>query len=199
MLFLSDQDARPAGAANPLANLWDNGNDPVAMLKHEMQVRRIGLSQFGLQNIPNTTPLSELENRFMPLYLHHRYQLTAATKMIGGAYYTYAVRSGNGANPATVAEIVPAARQREALQAVLDTIRPSELVIAENIVKLMPPVAYGYGSQRTERFSKRTSPMFDELGAAEIAADLTISGLLEPNRAARTISFNATKQGKPAL
>ena len=28
-LFLSDADARPAGAAHPAANLWDNGADPV--------------------------------------------------------------------------------------------------------------------------------------------------------------------------
>ena len=31
MLFISDDDARPAGAAHPLANLWDNGGDPVAI------------------------------------------------------------------------------------------------------------------------------------------------------------------------
>lgn len=197
MLFLADQDARPAGAAHPLANLWDNGSDPVAMLKHEMQVRRIGLNGFGLLNLPNGTPLSELENRFMPLYLHHRYQLTAATKMIGGAYYTYAVRSSNGPSPASVVEVVPAARQREALQAVLDTLRPEELVISDTILKLLPPVAYGYNSGRTERFAKRTSPMFDEIGSAEIAADLVISGLLEPNRAARTIGFNARDRANP--
>ena len=40
LLFLSDADARPAGAAHPLANLWDNGDDPVASLRHEMKVRR---------------------------------------------------------------------------------------------------------------------------------------------------------------
>lgn len=197
MLFLSDQDARPAGAANPLANLWDNGSDPIVTLKHEMQVRRIGLNQFGLQNIPEGTPLSELENRFLPLYLHHRYQLTAAMKEIGGAYYTYAVRAGNGPKPATVAQIVPAARQREALQAVLETIKPEELVISDNIAGLLPPLAFGYGSERSERFAKRTSPMFDEIGAAEIAADGAISGLLEPNRAARTISFNARDRNNP--
>lgn len=197
MLFLSDQDARPASAANPLANLWDNGSDPVAMLRHEMQVRRIGLNQFGLQNIPEGTPLSELESRFMPLYLHHRYQLTAATKMIGGAYYTFAVRGPRGPNPPTVAEIVPAAKQREALQAVLETFKPEELTIADNIVGLLPPVANGFGSERTERFTKRTNPMFDEIGAAEIAADLAISGLLEPNRAGRTISYNARDRANP--
>ncbi|MGD9563160.1 MAG: zinc-dependent metalloprotease [Pyrinomonadaceae bacterium] len=197
MLFLSDNDARPAGAAHPLANLWDNGNDPVAMLRHEMQVRRIGLDNFGLRNVPTGTPLSELENRFLPLYLHHRYQLTAATKMIGGAYYTYAVRSESGPKPTTVVEIVPAARQREALRAVLDTLKPDELVISDTILNLLPPTAYGYGSQRSERFSKRTSPMFDEIGAAEIAADLAISGLIEPNRAARMISFNARDRANP--
>ncbi len=197
MLFLTDQDARPASGANPLATLWDNGSDPVATLRHEMQVRRMGLNQFGIENIPEGTPLSELENRFMPLYLHHRYQLNAATKEIGGAYYTFAVRSKNGPSPATVADIVPAAKQREALTVVLETISPEELVIDDKILKLLPPLAYGYGSQRSERFSKRTNPMFDEIGAAEIAADMTISGLLEPNRAARTISYNARDRANP--
>ncbi|HEY6332924.1 MAG TPA: DUF5117 domain-containing protein [Blastocatellia bacterium] len=52
MLYLTDEDARPAGAANPLANLWDNGADPVAMLRHEMEVRRIGLAALGLAMFP---------------------------------------------------------------------------------------------------------------------------------------------------
>jgi hypothetical protein len=197
MLFISDQDARPAGAAHPLANLWDNGPDPVAMLRHEMEVRRIGIREFGLQNISTGAPLSELENKFLPLYLHHRYQLTAAIKHIGGAYYTYSVRDGSSAKPGTVAEVVPAAKQREALQAALMTIEPAELVVSDSILKLLPPVAYGYDSQRSELFSKRTSPMFDEIGAAEIAADLAISGLLEPSRAARTISYNARNKANP--
>ena len=67
MLYLTDQDARPFGAANPLANLWDNGDDPVQMLRHEMEVRRIGLAQFGLGNIPTGTPLSLLEAKLLPL------------------------------------------------------------------------------------------------------------------------------------
>ncbi len=52
LLFLSDADARPAGAAHPLANLWDNGDDPVASLRHEMKVRAIGLERFGLEQPP---------------------------------------------------------------------------------------------------------------------------------------------------
>ena len=197
LLFLADQDARPAGAANPLANLWDNGPDPVAMLNHEMQVRRIGLNQFGLQNIPNGTPLSELENQFLPLYLHHRYQLTAAVKTLGGVYYTFAVRTQNSPDPGVVNQIVPATRQREALAAALDTIRTEELVISDNILKLIPPTAYGYRSGRSELFAKRTNPIFDPIGAAEIAADMTISALLEPSRAARLVDFNARNRANP--
>lgn len=197
MLYLSDQDARPNSAANPLANLWDNGPDPVAMLKHEMQVRRIGLDQFGPQNIPTGAPMSELENKFLPLYLHHRYQLTAAVKTLGGVYYTFAVRSEKGPIPANVADPVPAVKQREALTVVLETIKPEELVIPDSIIKLLPPVAYGYGSGRSELFAKRTSPIFDSTGAAEIAADMAISGMLEPNRAARMIVQNARYKDSP--
>ena len=197
MLFLSDGDARPANAADPRANLWDNGPDPVAMLKHEMQVRRIGLNQFGIQNIANGAPMSELENKFLPLYLHHRYQLTAAIKSIGGIYYTFAVRTENGPIPSQVREIVPAQRQRDALQAALNTIKPEELVISDKILDLIPPMAYGYRSERSELFAKHTTPVFDPIGAAEIAADLAISGLLEPSRAARTIDFNARNRANP--
>jgi len=197
MLFISDADARPASAAHPLANLWDNGSDPVAMLKHEMEVRRIGLEQFGLKNIAAGTPLSELENKFLPLYLHHRYQLTAATKSLGGVYYTYAVRTENTTNPIQIQEIVSPEKQREALQAVLDTIKPEELVISDNILKLIPPTAFNYNSGRAELFAKRTNPVFDALGAAEIAADMAIGGLLEPNRAARLIDFNSRDKANP--
>jgi hypothetical protein len=36
LLFLSDEDARPAGSAHPMAHLWDNGRDPVAALQQTL-------------------------------------------------------------------------------------------------------------------------------------------------------------------
>jgi hypothetical protein len=197
MLYISDSDARPAGAANPLANLWDNGSDPVAMLDHEMRVRRIGLNEFSIENIPVGAPMSELENKFLPLYLHHRYQLTAAIKSLGGVYYTYAVRDGGSPRPALVTENVTPQTQRKALEAILRSIHPSELTISENTLKMMPPTADGYRSGRSEVFAKRTAPVFDPVGAAEIAADMAISGLLEPNRAARMINQNSRNKLSP--
>ena len=197
MLFISDADSRPAGAAHPLSNLWDNGSDPIAMLRHEMEVRRIGLSQFGLNSVPVGTPLSLLEAKLLPLYLHHRYQLQAAVKSVGGVNYTYAVKTGSGANPGKVQEIVPPKRQREALAAVLETIDIEALAIPSRILDMIPPRAFGYEGGTTELFSRRTAPTFDPVAAATIAADIAIGGLLDPNRAARLIDFHARNGANP--
>jgi len=169
----------------------------VGYLRHEMLVRRIGLSQFGLNSIPAGTPLSELEAKLIPLYLHHRYQLVSALKSVGGMYFTYAVKTGAGISPNRYREIVAPERQREALTAVLDTIKPEELAMPETILKLLPPRADGYNNGTGEYFQKRTEPVFDSIGAAMIAADLAISGLLEPSRAARMIEFNALDKKYP--
>src|SRR5687767_16011654 len=109
-----------------------------------MEVRRIALAQFGLANIAAGTPLSLLEAKFLPLYLHHRYQLQAAVKSVGGFNYTYAVKTAAGTSPAEVQQVVPAARQREALAAVLDTIKVEELAVPPRILQLIPPRAFGY-------------------------------------------------------
>jgi len=197
MLFISDADARPAGAAHPLASLWDNGDDSIAMLRHEMEVRRIGLADFGLANVPGGTPLSMLEAKLLPLYLHHRYQLQAAVKSLGGIYYTYAVKTDAGPSPARVAEIVPAARQREALAAVLETIKAETLAVPPRLLELIPPRAFGYEGGTTELFGRRTGPVFDPIGAATIAADVAVSGLLQPQRAARLVEFHARERANP--
>ncbi len=189
LLFLSDDDARPAGAAHPMASLWDNGPDPVAMLRHEMKVRRIALANFGLGNLAEGAPLSDLEAKFLPLYLHHRYQLLAAVKTLGGVEYTNAVKGATGPSPSKVAVIVPADRQKEALKAILETLDPEELMIPPRILDLIPPTAFGHEGGTAELFTKRTGPTFDPLAAATVAADLAISALLQPQRAARLIEF----------
>jgi len=161
-------------------------------------VRRIALAQFGLANVTAGTPLSLLEAKFLPLYLHHRYQLQAAVKTVGGLYYTYAVKTNAGTtSPAEVQQIVPAARQREALAAVLDTIKVDELAIPPRILRLIPPRAFGYEGGTQELFAKRTDPVFDPVAAAVISADLAVSRLLEPRRAARLIQFHALDRANP--
>ncbi len=193
MRYLTDQDARPDGAAHPLAALWDNGADPIATLRHEIEVRRIGLDTFGEPVVGPGEPLASAEEVLVPLYLHHRYQLKAAIHSIGGADYSFALR-GDGQTPVVV---VPGARQREALGAALETLSPSFLAIPERVLALIPPRAYGMASGET--FANRTNPTLDPLGAAAVAADFTVSLLLQPERMARLVEFHSRSQEYPGL
>ena len=176
-LFVSDPHSRPASGAHPLGSVWDNGADPVEMLRHEIEVRRIALEQFGQGNLKAGEPLSKLEEILLPLYLHHRYQLEAAAKSIGGVHFTY----GSIAPPRPV----PATEQREALDAVMATLEPAFLEIPKRIRELIPPPSYAHGDANTELFPRRTDPTFDPIAAAMTSADLTVSALLAPERAAR--------------
>jgi hypothetical protein len=176
-LFVSDPHSRPVSGAHPLGSVWDNGADPVATLRHEIEVRRIALGQFGMGNLRAGDPLSSLEEVLLPLYLHHRYQLEAAAKSIGGVSFTYGATDPPRA--------VPAAQQREALAAVMETLEPSFLEIPKRIRDLIPPPSYAWGDANTELFPRRTDPTFDPIAAAMTAADVTISALLDPARAAR--------------
>lgn len=185
MLFLTDQDARPASACEPRANLWDNGADVVAALRHEMDVRRIALGHFGIASVPERAPASELERRYLLLYLHHRYQLAATVKAVGGVRYAFALRAGSGASPDELPKPVEPETQRSALAAVLGTIDPAFLATPDRILSLLAPTAYGYDQGTAEHFSGRTGPTFDPLSATEISAALTLAALLEPARAAR--------------
>jgi hypothetical protein len=199
MLFLSDDDARPAGAADPLASLWDNGGDATAMLDHEMQVRRIAIDRFDIRVLGDGEPLSLLQSRFLPLYLHHRYQLDAAVKTVGGVHYTFSVKDGGAPLPAVAQAIIAPADQRRALAAVLATIDPAALAVPPRLLALIPPSAYGFSGGRLEDFEKRTTPTFDPIGAATIAADLAVSALLEPHRAARLVDFHARARENPGF
>lgn len=199
MLFIDDGDARAVSTAHPLASVWDNGADPIATLRHEMEVRRIGLKGFGLKSISVGQPMSALEAKLLPLYLHHRYQTVSAAKSLGGLYFTYAMKTANGPSPAKFREVVPAAKQREALKAVLDTIKPEELALPQNLLDLIPPVATGFEGGTSEYFSRRTDPAFDPLAAAAIATDISLGALLDPNRAARLIQFHSENPANPDL
>jgi hypothetical protein len=197
MLFIKDADARPVSAAHPMASVWDSPGDPVNMLRHEIEVRRIALEQFGLRNLALGEPLSSLEEKLVPLFLHHRFQLEAAAKSIGGVYYTYAVKEKGAIVPPEVRRIVPPARQRDAINAVMSTLDPSFLQIPQRIIDLIPPRAYGYERGTAELFEKRTTPVFDPIAAAMSSADITLGALLDPRRAARMDQFHTENATNP--
>jgi hypothetical protein len=194
LFILSDADARPAGAAHPLANLWDNGSDPVEALADTLAVRRIALDRFGESAVPEGTPLAELEEVLVPLYLHHRYQLQAAVKVIGGLDYTYALR-GDGQDPTA---FIPAARQLRALEVVLSVLDPATLDLPESVLAQIPPRPPEFERTR-ELFQGRTDPVLDPLGAAATAADMVVTALLQPERAARLVDFHRRDVMQPGF
>jgi hypothetical protein len=194
LYFITDDDARPLGSAHPHAHLWDNGPDPAAELDRVLTVRAAALRQFGVNAIPVGTPMSQLADVLVPLYLMHRYQTEAAVKEIGGLDYRYALR-GDGQE---VTAIVSAADQRKAIAAVLRTLTPETLTLPEPLLKLLPPVAPGYPRTR-ESFAAFTGLTFDPVAAAESAGDLTLTLLFDPQRASRLVEYHARDAANPSL
>ena len=194
LIFLTDQDARPQGSANPQTHLWDNGVDAVDELNRIMHVRAIALNDFSEDKIRYGTPMSSLEEVLVPVYLIHRYQVEAVSKVLGGLKYTYALR-GDGQ---LVTEIVSPREQRRALDALLSTITPKALALPERILRLIPPRAFGYPRAR-ETFKSHTGVTFDPLTAAESAVQITVDQILNPQRAARLVDYHARDGQNPGL
>ncbi len=94
--------------------------------------------------------MAEIEDTLVPLYLLHRYQTEAAAKEVGGLNYRYALR-GDGQ---MVTEIVSAANQQKALDALLKTLAPTTLTLPESLLKILPPRPPGY-PRTLESFRRR--------------------------------------------
>jgi len=186
MVFVTDADARAVSSAHPYAHLWDNGADPADELDRLLTVRAAALARFGENAIRFGTPLAQLEDTLVPLYLLHRYQVDAAATEIGGLEYRYQVRGDGAPGPA----IVNAEVQRHALTAVLKTLSPEFLTLPEPLLRLLPPRPPGLPVSR-DSFPARTQPAFDPIMSAECAADLTLAALFNPQRAARLIEYGA--------
>jgi hypothetical protein len=194
LTFIPDQDARPTGGAHPQAHLWDNGGDAAAELDRMMQVRRAALARFGENVIRRGMPLALMEETFVPLYLHHRYQVEAAVKLVGGQSYTYALR-GDGQDPPRA---IPAATQEQALRSLLGTLRPADLAVPDRLLQLLPPRPAGFDRTR-ELFDRETGLVFDAIRPAATAADVTVSLLFDSQRAARLVQQSALDSGLPSL
>jgi hypothetical protein len=194
LLYITDEDSRPAGSAHPRAHLWDNGPDAADELVRIMKIRAAALARFGENAIPLGAPLSQLQDTLAPLYLMHRYQTEAAIKEIGGLDYRYQLRGDGQANAAIVAP----QEQAKALRAVVMTLSPDFLTLPEKLLVLLPPRPPGF--ERTpESLPAATGLTFDPIAAAESSADLTLATLFNAQRAARIIEYHARVNGAPDL
>jgi hypothetical protein len=182
------------GYTHPASHQWDDGSDPIAALNNLMKVRRQVLDRFSEKAIVKDAPMATLEEVLVPIYLLHRYQIEAVAKSIGGLYFTHAIKN-DGQAPT---KMVDPAQQWSAFDALMATVTPEALALPEALITKIPPRPTGYPSS-TENFPGYTGPTFDPIAAAETAANETIKSLLNAERAARLIEFNARDEKQPGF
>lgn len=195
LYFLTDQDARPEGSAHPQTHLWDNGVSAVAELKRISEVRKVTLANFDERKLPKGTPMSSLEEVFVPMYMFHRFQVEGASKVLAGVNYRFSVKGEKDLNTLPVS----GKEQREALAALLQTIQPDFLKVPDAVLKLTPPRAFGYPANPRETFKRRTGLVFDPLGPPEAAAGMTLRMLLNPERLSRLVIQSSIDASLPSL
>jgi hypothetical protein len=179
---------------NPNVDQWNNGVDTAEELNRLLTLRRAALSRFGENAVKAGTPMAGIEEVLVPVYLHHRYATESAATAIGGQEYIYALR-GDGREPV---KWVPAARQNSALEALMLTLRPSELALSPALIAKIPPRPSGLGRTR-ELFPRQTGGAFDPIAPAMVAADITIGSILTADRAARLVAQRAMDSALPGL
>jgi hypothetical protein len=193
-VFIADSDARAQGGSHPKAHLWDNGKDPIQSLNDVLKVRQVALKNFGIHTIKTGEELFKLEQILTPIYMFHRYQTEAASKLIAGIDYRYASKGEVNIEN----KMVDGKIQKLALNALIKTLQADQLAVPESILKLLlPPPEASFRNR--EHFTSRTGLNFDALGAAEVAARDTLKLLLNSQRANRLIEQHARNNSIPSL
>lgn len=177
LLYITDSDARPINGANASAHLWDNGDDIIKELEDLYKIRAYAIENFGANTIKSGKPLSELEKYIVPLYLLHRYQIEATSKLIGGYEYSYSLK---GDQVMKFAERVDVQKQEKALDVILNSLTEEFFQPSLN-GDLIPPNVPGYGKTR-ESIRGNKGPIFDEHALMTASAKHTFSLLLTPER-----------------
>jgi len=190
MRFIADDE-------HPSSTQWDNGADPVAELAHVLEVRDIALKRFGLNNIPKGAPVADLRRVFVPVYLFHRYQVDAVVKQVGGVDYGYPV-SGGGLEQA---KPIPAADQRRALKALSQTLAPERLDVPDELSGLLSQGQAATPDRQfeIEVFETQGGPVFDPMGAAVVASDMTLRQLVEAPRLNRVLEQHRRDPGQVSV
>lgn len=148
-------------------------------LTRVLDVRRIGLSNFGPDRLAEGQPTSLYQDVLIPLFFMHRYQVEAVAKMIGGRWYEHSLVGDGRAAP----EVVPATRQRLALQLLLESLATTSEVPSHVTALLVPQTIVA--GRRREAFVGRASPMFDPVAMGEASMRFTLLAILQPERLER--------------
>jgi hypothetical protein len=183
---------------DPRWNRYDDGADPAQYLRDVMAQRKVLLAGYGPEVLKTGESFEDLRGiRLWMVYLHHRWAIDSGVRYIGGMYENLTVKGEN--IPPT--EIVPAAKQKEILGLLLDTLTPENLAIPEKVMVSLGSGGGEGGARRSnlEDFTVSTGYAFDQLSAARTVAGLVFDQLFESDKAARLISFADRQPGALTL
>lgn len=177
-------------STDPRWNRYDDLADPAEYLRQTIAQRKVLMKDYGPNVLKPGEPYGNLRGiRLWMVYLHHRWAIDTGVRYIGGMYQNIVVK-GETLPPT---EIVPAAKQREILSLLLDTLDPASLEIPETILASLTTAVENtprpVSGPDLENFEMATGYAFDHLSAARTVAGLVFQQLFEPDKAARLISF----------
>lgn len=178
---------------DPRWNRYDDLASPTQYLRETMAQRKILMQRYGPEMLKTGDPIGDLRDiRLWMTYLHHRWAIDTGVRYIGGMYDNIAVKGETV--PAT--EIVPPALQREVLDLLMSIITPENLTMPESLLAQLGSTA---GGRDIEEFNSAAGYVFDHLSAARTLTAMVVEQLLEPDRAARLISFSDRMPTAPTL
>ncbi|MEX2473287.1 MAG: zinc-dependent metalloprotease [Gemmatimonadota bacterium] len=184
--FITGGYARDLAGSQPDSHMWWEGDEPFEALERSVAVRRVILEHFDERAIRPGEPMAWLNHRLAHAYLHHRYQVEAVVKYIGGMWFTHALR-GDGQTPR---EVIDAAEQRRALDRIVAVLAPEEIAVPERIVDLIPPIPEGY-DELVPWIPSPGGPALDAQAIARSFSQEVVDNVLHPERVARVAAFHA--------
>ncbi|MEQ8329844.1 MAG: zinc-dependent metalloprotease [Longimicrobiales bacterium] len=190
--FITNSD-ESASSSFPDATTWINGTDVLDEFERVMDVRRVLIDRFDEEAIEPGEAMWRLGERFVPVYLHHRFQLGAVIKTVGGMEFRYGVRG----DPLPVTRVLDGARQRRALDLLVASLSDDALDVPTATLQMLAPRPFGHAPIRVD-FDSEAGPAFDHLGIARTLAATALGGVLHPERMARVAAFHERDASLPS-
>jgi hypothetical protein len=180
--------------SDPRWNRYDDLATPAEYLRQTVAQRKAILSRYGPDILRTGEAYGELRDaRLWMAYLHHRWAIDTAVRYVGGEFDNIAVK-GETVPPT---QIVPPAVQREVLTLLLDAIQPANLAFPDTLLAQLGSAPYG--NRDIEEFNSATGETFDHLAAARTLSAMVLEQLLDPERAARLVTFADRDPQAPTL
>jgi len=167
-------------APDPLVNRFDNGSDIIEYAKHRMEMVKTLRKDMADWALEDGDSFYKLRNAFDMLLFEYGNSASLASRYVGGQYISRHHKGDPDARPPI--EIVPADKQREALEFVLDTVLCEKNFVFDP--ELLNKLAAGrwshWGSDAMS--NQLTYPIHDRIAAAQRRA---MFRLLNPYTLAR--------------